>query len=166
VSASRNSWQASVYADTRLTAQEIASYLAHALGGTVSGSRADLVVAERIEVDVTQNDRSQRSEPVDPEDAFLYFPYDIEIFTGEAFDEAGLVADIAAVLAALDRLRVRYVIAADFENEFAGRRPERTLTASASTRRAPRVVGRIAWQRGAELVLAGTRRVANTARAE
>ena len=118
--AERNSWQASVYADARLTAQKIASHLAQALGGTVSGASADIVIAERIEVDVTQNDRSQLSEPVDPEDAFLDFPYDIEIFTGEAFDEADLVADVATILVALDRLGIRYVTAADFEKELPG----------------------------------------------
>ena len=120
MSAERNSWQASIYADTRLTAQEIASHLAQALGGTVSGARADIVIAERIQADVTQYDRRPPSDPVDPEDAFLDFPYEIEIFTRDAFDEAALIADVSAMLMALDRLGVRHVTAADFENELPG----------------------------------------------
>ena len=90
MTAKRNSWQASVYVDTRLTAPEIASHLAQALGGTVSGMRRDSVVTERIEVDISQNDERPPSAAVEPEDAFLYFPYDIEVFTDETFDRRPL----------------------------------------------------------------------------
>jgi hypothetical protein len=120
VSGKWSSWQASIYADTRLTAQDIAAGLAQTLRGSVSGARADMVIAERVEVDVTENDRSPSSEPVDPEDEFLYFPYDIEVFTDEAFDQAPLVADVSAMLVALDQLGVTYVTAADFADELPG----------------------------------------------
>jgi hypothetical protein len=120
VGGERNSLQASVYADTRLTAQEIAACLAQTLRGSVSGARADIVIAARIQVDVTQNDERPPSEPVDPGDAFLFFPYVIEIFTDEAFDQAALIADVSAMLDSLDQLGVGYVTAADFEDELPG----------------------------------------------
>ena len=120
MSAERNSWQASIYADTRLIGRDIAARLAQILGGSVSGDRGDIVVAGGIDVDVTQNDERPPSEPVDPDDAFLYYPYDIEIFTEEAFDEKALVGDVSALLAELDRLGVRYVTVADFEDDLPG----------------------------------------------
>jgi hypothetical protein len=107
----------SIYADTRLTEQEIAAQLAQTLGGSVTGARADIVTAALIDLEVTQNDRRPPPEPVDPEDAFLYFPYDIEVCTEEAFDREALVADVSAALGALDQLGVRYVTAADFEDD-------------------------------------------------
>jgi hypothetical protein len=117
VSAERTFFQATIYADTRLTAQEIAAHLAKTRGGSVTGARADIVVAERILLDVAPYDRRPPPVPVDPEDAFLYFPHQIEVFTEETFDREALVADVTAVLGALDQLGVRYVTAADFEDE-------------------------------------------------
>lgn len=117
MSAERNSWQGSIYADTRLTAREIAADLAQTLRGSVTGAPADIVSAERIELDVRQSDERRPSEPVDPGDAFSYFPYEIEFFTEDAFDREALVAEVSAVLGALDQLGVRYVTAADFEDD-------------------------------------------------
>jgi hypothetical protein len=117
VSAKRDFWQGDIYADTPLTAQEIAAHLAQALRGAVTGAGAEKVSAERIELDVAHRDEWPPSEPVDPEDAFFYFPHRIEFFTEEEFDREALVADVSAVLGALDRLGVRYVTAADFEDE-------------------------------------------------
>lgn len=107
----------SIYADTRLTEQEIAAQLAQTLGGSVTGARADIVTAARLDLEVTENDRRPPAEPVDPKDAFLYFPYEIEVCTEEAFDREALVADVWAVLGALDQLGVHYVTAADFEDD-------------------------------------------------
>jgi hypothetical protein len=117
VSAKRKSWQGTIYADTPLTAQEIAANLAQTLRGSVTGAGADIVRAEHIELEVTHRDEWPPSEPVDPEDAFLYFPHVIEFFTEGQFDREALVADVSAVLGALDQLGVRYVTAADFEHE-------------------------------------------------
>jgi hypothetical protein len=117
VSAKRKSWQGTIHADTPLTAQEIAAHLAQTLRGSVTGAGADIVRAEHIELDVTHRDEWPPSEPVDPEDAFLYFPHAIEFFTEEEFDREALVDDVSAVLGALDQLGVRYVTAADFEDE-------------------------------------------------
>jgi hypothetical protein len=117
VSAKRTSWQGDIYADTPLGAQEIAGHLAHTLRGSVTGAGASTISAERIELDVMHRDEWLPSEPVDPEDAFLYFPHRIEFFTEEEFDREALVADVSAVLGALDQLGVRYVTAADFEDE-------------------------------------------------
>jgi hypothetical protein len=117
VSAKRTSWQGDIYADTPLTAQEIATHLAQTLAGSVTGAGANMVSAERIELGVMHRDEWPPSEPVDPEDAFLYFPHRIEFFTEEVFDREALVADVSAVLSALGQLGVRYVTAADFEDE-------------------------------------------------
>lgn len=126
MSAKRNSWQGDVYVDTPLTAQEIAAHLAQTLRGSVTGASADLVRAEHIDLEVCDRDEWPPSEPVDPEDAFLYFPHRIEFFTGEAFDREALVADVSAVLGALDQLGVRYMTAADFEDELPRRGRSRT----------------------------------------
>jgi hypothetical protein len=75
---------------------------------------------------VTEHDRYLgRPERVDPEDAFLCFPFEIEVFTDDPFDHEALVGDVSTVLDALDRLDVRYVTAADFEDELprGGRSP-------------------------------------------
>ena len=117
MSAKRDSWHGSIYVDTPLTAREIATHLAQTLRGSVAGAGADIVSAERIELEVAQSDERPPSEPIDPEDAFLYFPYQIEFFTEEEFDREALVADVFAVLGALDQLGVRYVTAADFEDD-------------------------------------------------
>jgi hypothetical protein len=66
--------------------EEHGTYLAQALRGSVSGARADLVVAERIDLDVTRYDKRLPSQPVDEADAFLQFSYEIEVFTDEPFD--------------------------------------------------------------------------------
>lgn len=120
MSAKRTSWQGAIYADTPLTAQEITAHLAQTLRGSVTGAGADKVGAERIDLDVMSRDEWPPSEPVDPEDAYLYFPHQIELFTEEEFDRDALVADVSAVLGALDQLGVRYVTAADFEDELPG----------------------------------------------
>jgi hypothetical protein len=117
MSAKRTSWQGAIYADTPLTSREIAAHLAHTLRGSVTGAAANTISADRIELDVMHRDEWQPSEPVDPEDAFLYFPHRIEFFTEGEFDREALVADVSAVLGALDQLGVRYVTAADFEDE-------------------------------------------------
>jgi hypothetical protein len=117
VSAERNSFQVSVYVDTRLGDRELAAHLAHTLRGSLTGGGADIVRAERIDLEVTQNDDRPPSESVDLEDAFLYFPLVIEFFTEEAFDREALIGDVSAVLGALDQLGVPYVAAADFEDE-------------------------------------------------
>jgi hypothetical protein len=117
VSAKRTSWQGSIYADTPLTAQQIAAHLAQTLRGSVTGPGAATVSSEHIELDVCHRDEWPPSEPVDPENAFLYFPHVIEFFTEEEFDREALVADVSAVLRALDQLDVRYVTAADFEED-------------------------------------------------
>jgi hypothetical protein len=117
VSAERNSFQVSVYVDTRLGDRELAAHVAQTLRGSFTGARADIVHAERIDLEVTQNDEHPPSQSVDPGDAFLYFPLVIEFFTEEAFDREALVGDVSAVLSALDQLSVRYVTAADFEDE-------------------------------------------------
>jgi hypothetical protein len=116
----RNSWQATIYADARLSACEIATYLVRTLRGSVSGASADLAVAERIDLDVTPYDKRPPSHPVDEADAFLQFPYEIEVFTDEPFDREAVVADVSAVLAALDELGIRYVATADFEDQLPG----------------------------------------------
>ena len=117
MSAERNFLQATIHADTRLTAQEIAAHLAQTLRGSVTGARSDLVSAERIDLDATQYDRRPPASSLDPEDAFLYFPHEIDVFTEETFDQKAVVADVWAVLGALDQLGVRYVTSADFEHE-------------------------------------------------
>jgi hypothetical protein len=117
VSTGPNSWQVSIYADTRLTDREIAAHLAQTLRGSLTGARSHIVSAERIDLEVTPNDERPPSEPVASEDAFLYFPYDIEVFTEEAFNQEALLAGVSAVLGALDQLGVRYVTAADFEDD-------------------------------------------------
>jgi hypothetical protein len=117
ISAERNSWQASIYVDTTLSASEIAARLAHALHGSVTSAGATTVTAERIDLDVTQYDQRPPSEPQDDEDVFLYFPYDIEVFAGEPCDPKALVADVSTVLRVLHQLDARYVTAADFEDE-------------------------------------------------
>jgi hypothetical protein len=117
VNAKRASWQGDIYADTPLTAQEIAAHLAQTLHGSVIGAGAKTISAERIELDVMHRDEWPPSEPVNPEDAFMYFPHRIECFTEEEFDREALVADVSVVLGALDQLGVRYVTAADFEDE-------------------------------------------------
>lgn len=73
MSAKRNSWHGAIYADTPLTAQEIAAQLAQTLRGSVSGASPDFVRAEHIDLEVRRRDERPPSEPVDPEDAFLYF---------------------------------------------------------------------------------------------
>lgn len=117
VNAKRTSWQGNIYADTPLTAREIAADLAQTLHGSVTGAGATMISAERIKLDVTHRDEWPPSDPVNPEDAFLYFRHIIEFFTEDDFDREALVADLSAVLGALDRLGVRYVTAADFEDE-------------------------------------------------
>jgi hypothetical protein len=117
MSAKRDSWQGDIYADTPLTPQDIAGHLAQTLRGSVTGASASVVSAERLDLAVCHRDEWPPSEPVDPEDAFLYFPHRIEFFTEEAFDREALVADVSAVLGALDRLGVRYVTAADVEDD-------------------------------------------------
>lgn len=117
MSAKRDSWQGAIYADTPLTAEEIAAHLARAVRGSLTGASADVVSTEHLDLEVSHRDEWPPSEPVDPEDAFLYFPHVIEFFTEEAFDREALVADASAVLAALDQLRVRFVTAADFEDD-------------------------------------------------
>jgi hypothetical protein len=123
VDANRNSWQADIYADTPLAAQEIAAHLAQTLRGSVA---AHIVQAVHLDLDVMHHDERPATEPVDPEDAFLYFPHRIEVFTEEAFDREALVADLSAVLGAFDQLGVRYVTAAEFEDELPGGGRSRT----------------------------------------
>jgi hypothetical protein len=72
VSAERSLFQASIYADTRLTAEEIAAHLARAVRGSVTGAGGDTVTAQRIELDVAKHDSYLgRPERVDPDDSFL-----------------------------------------------------------------------------------------------
>ena len=52
MSAKRNSWQGDIYADTPLTAQEIAAHLAQTLRGSVTGAGADIVSAEHMDLGV------------------------------------------------------------------------------------------------------------------
>jgi hypothetical protein len=60
------------------------------------------VIAQGIELDVTEHDRYLgRPERVDPEDAFLCFPFEIEVFTDDPFDHEALVGDVSTVLDAL-----------------------------------------------------------------
>ena len=134
MSAKRNSWQGTIYADTPLTAQEIAAHLAQTLRGSVTGAGADLVSAEHIDLEVCDRDEWPPSEPVDPEDAFLYFPHRIEFFTEEAFDREALVSDVSAVLGALDQLGVRYVPGGRFRGRATARRSEQNLTERALSR--------------------------------
>jgi hypothetical protein len=113
----RDSFLATIYTDTRLTARQIAAHLAPTVHGSVSGASADVVIAERIDLEVTQFDEWPPLEPVDEEETFLYFPYQLDVFTDDWFDQRAVVADVAAVLGALDQLGVCYVTAADFEDE-------------------------------------------------
>jgi hypothetical protein len=111
-SVERTAIQATVYVDAP-DADELAELLESSLGATVEGGT---LVTPILDLDVIANDDA-KSGGVHEEDTFLYFPSLIEAFTVEARAEEQVVGAVAGVLAALDDLGLRYVTAADFEED-------------------------------------------------
>jgi len=105
-------FQATVYVDAP-DADELAERLAGSLAATVEGGT---VVTPILDLDVMSNDDSKRPHEVHEED-FLFFPTVVEAFTAEARRDEQVIGAVAGVLAALDDLGLRYVTAADFEED-------------------------------------------------
>jgi hypothetical protein len=113
----RNIWQATVYVDAE-DAQGVAdhlarTHLARTLAVTADGST---IVTPILDLEVEHKNEKPVG-PVDNDDAFLYFPCVIEVFTAHAPADERVVGAVAGVLAALDGLGLRYVTAADFEED-------------------------------------------------
>jgi hypothetical protein len=109
----RDIHHADIYVDTAMPELELAEQLAKIVGGRIE-PRAT-VVARHVDFQVTTNDDDGRAAVDAGEDAFLYFPYVVEVFADENCEQRLVVAEVSAALTALDGLGARYATAADFE---------------------------------------------------
>jgi hypothetical protein len=103
-----------IYVKSDLPPPEIARQIAVRIGGQLRGWT---VSVRGLEIDVVANDDREQGK-IDPADAFLFYPYLLEVdWLDPGASTAQKVDDVASIQGALDSLGTEYVAATDFDAE-------------------------------------------------